>query len=192
MANTVRTAVVLIPPRDVWPPIQAIRAEHDRHYRRWMPHVTLLYPFRPRDDWAAVLEPLSGACARIEPFEVRLTAFARFRHRGSQTLWLVPEPKAQLVALHTALWRAVPGCDDTRQRGGGFTPHLSVGQAPDAQAEALLARLYAGWEPITFLASEVQLIWRNEPPDDAFRVGDRIGLATAPGSLPNGKGKPNG
>ena len=41
-------AVVLIPPLEVWEPVQAIRRAHDRQYHRWMPHVTLVYPFRPR------------------------------------------------------------------------------------------------------------------------------------------------
>ena len=39
------SAVVLVPPRDLWAPIQAIRATNDKSYLRWMPHVNLLYPF---------------------------------------------------------------------------------------------------------------------------------------------------
>lgn len=42
---THQTAVVVIPPEDVWPSIQAIRREHDRKIRRWMPHITLIEPF---------------------------------------------------------------------------------------------------------------------------------------------------
>ena len=49
--KTHTTAAVLIPPEDVWGPIQAIRREHDRQFRRWMPHITLLYPFRPREQF---------------------------------------------------------------------------------------------------------------------------------------------
>ena len=44
--KTHTTAVVLIPPESVQPPIQAIRSVHDRNFLRWMPHITLLYPFR--------------------------------------------------------------------------------------------------------------------------------------------------
>jgi hypothetical protein len=42
--------LVIIPPEAVWEPIQAIRRRHDRKLRRWMPHITLLYPFRPRSE----------------------------------------------------------------------------------------------------------------------------------------------
>jgi len=33
--KTYTTAVVLIPPLELWPPIQAIRRAHDRHNVRW-------------------------------------------------------------------------------------------------------------------------------------------------------------
>src|SRR5262249_27220192 len=49
------TAVVVIPPADAWPPIQALRERYDRQFRRWMPHITLLYPFRPRAAWPAII-----------------------------------------------------------------------------------------------------------------------------------------
>jgi 2'-5' RNA ligase len=176
VAKTVRTAVVLVPPHEVWPPIQAIRSEYDRQVRHWMPHITLLYPFRPRAEWDAVLEPLSEACAQVEPFTVTLGIFSCFRHGGNATLWLAPEPKARLVALQTALWRTVPDCDDTRRYSGGFAPHLSVGQAAGTRAGSLLAALQESWESITFVATEVQLIWREDPPDDVFRVGERLAL----------------
>jgi 2'-5' RNA ligase len=175
-AKTVQTAVVLVPPHEAWPPIQAIRAEYDRQIRRWMPHITLLYPFRPRAEWDAVLEPLSEACARIEPFAVTLGSFNCFRHGRDAALWLAPEPKARLVALQTALWRAVPDCDDTRRYDGGFTPHLSVGQVPAVRADSLLAGLQENWVPVTFAAAEVQLIWRDDPPGDVFRVGEQFEL----------------
>jgi hypothetical protein len=42
------TAVVLLPPRDLWEPIQSIRRLLDKkHVDRWPPHVTLFYPFYP-------------------------------------------------------------------------------------------------------------------------------------------------
>lgn len=39
-AKTHRTAVVAMPPPEVWEPIQAIRRQHDRNVQRWMPHIT--------------------------------------------------------------------------------------------------------------------------------------------------------
>ena len=52
--KTHQTAVVIIPPKEIWASIQLIRQQHDTNYRRWMPHITLMYPFRPRAEFDLV------------------------------------------------------------------------------------------------------------------------------------------
>jgi 2'-5' RNA ligase len=177
MTKTHKTAIALIPPEDLWPPIQAIRRAHDRHFKRWMPHITLVYPFRPQHEFGALAERFVHACAQIPPFQVEMATVGWFQHRSSYTLWLAPEPKETLVRLQTALWRVVPDCEDTRRHEGGFTPHLSLGQVRGREAlSELLAEVQRAWSPIHFLASEISLIWRNDSPDDAFRVGQAVRL----------------
>jgi 2'-5' RNA ligase len=176
--KTHTTALVLIPPQELWRPIQDIRRRHDRQFRRWMPHLTLLYPFRPPEQFDAAAAALADPCRRTEPFEVALAEFRSFSHgRRSFTVYLAPEPPDALRALHEALWQALPDCDDTRRHAGGFTPHLSVGQVRDRRGpEELTRQLQAAWRPIRFAASQVSLIWRGRPPDDVFRVGRTIAL----------------
>jgi 2'-5' RNA ligase len=177
MNKTHKTAVVLIPAEDVWRPIQAIRRIHDRHFRRWMPHITLIYPFRPRHEFGEIAERFADACAHIPPFEVEMTRLGWFQHPSSYTVWLAPEPKETLVRLQTALWRVAPDCADTRRHKGGFMPHLSLGQVRGREGlDKLLAQLQPAWTPVRFMASEISLIWRNDPPDDAFRVGQVVRL----------------
>src|SRR5215475_13374454 len=97
--KTHTTAVVLIPPLELWPPIQAIRQAYDRHNLRWvMPHITLLYPFRPREEFAMVAQRFSRHCKQIKPFRIQLREFRVF-HQGpeSYTLWLAPEPQDAIV-----------------------------------------------------------------------------------------------
>jgi 2'-5' RNA ligase len=145
-----------------------------------MPHITLLYPFRPRTGWGALLEQIEEACRRLTPFRVKLSGLRTFRHRESYTIWLAPEPKDALVALQTALWQVVPDCDDTGRYRTGFTPHLSVGQTEGHErTQAIVSDLQSEWAPIQFKASQIQLIWRNEPPDDVFRIGHRIRLGAS-------------
>jgi 2'-5' RNA ligase len=91
--KTHHAAVVVILQPDLWEPIQAIRRRYDRHFQRWMPHVTLLYPFWPRGD---VLS--GGACAtpclriraalRCDAWEHAFLCARRDRF----TLWIAPEP----------------------------------------------------------------------------------------------------
>lgn len=181
--KTLQTAVVLVPPEEAWEPIQAIRREHDHQFRRWMPHVTLLYPFRTREQFDQVEGPLREAAKQIEPFELRLMEFRRFHHgRGHYTLWLAPEPTEGMVRLQSALQSAVPDCDTVSRYRAGFTPHLSVGQVRRAKVLARLeAELQAAWTAqggLSFVAREVSLIWRGPPPDDLFRVDRTINLGS--------------
>jgi 2'-5' RNA ligase len=177
--KTFTTAVVLIPPSEAQPAIQAIRQVHDRHFKRWMPHITLLYPFRPRHEFDRLGQRFSAVCGEIEPLQVTLAELRWFRHRrDSYTLWLAPQPKDALVRLQAVLERVVPDCDDVARHRDGFTPHLSVGQVHGEQRMlALKQGLQAAWQPITFTAREVNLIWRGEPPDDVFRIGQTVRLA---------------
>lgn len=175
-----QSAVVLSPPEKDRDTIQAIRQQYDRNFRRWMPHITLLYPFYPKQGFDDVVDVLAKACENISTFEVSFSHIQYFQHgRRSFTLWLAPEPKAAVCALQNALWKAVPDCDDTQKHKDGFTPHLSVGQVRSRQElDELLPVLQAEWDRLTVRADCIDLIWRNEKPDDVFRVGYSIALGT--------------
>ena len=137
-----------------------------------MPHITLLYPFRPVSAFDQVTPLLTRVCQSLEPFEVQLNRFDRLTHpRRKATLYLIPEPAGALKELQKALLEAVPDCDDVTRFAGGFRPHLSVGQIRSREAPALCAQLQAAWQPLAFTLSQVYLIWRNDPPDDVFRIG---------------------
>jgi len=175
--KTHHAAVVVIPPHDIWEPIQSIRRRYDRHLQRWMPHLTLLYPFRPRALFAESELELRGACAAIQPFRTTLGELRYFAHgKGRFTLWLAPELAASFTRLQAALQEKCPECDDASRHGAGFVPHLSVGQAEGrSQLEERLAELRASWRPIAFEVSEIALIWR-EGEEDPFAVDRTIAL----------------
>ena len=176
--RTHRTAVVVIPPPEAWEPIQAIRRRHDSQVRRWMPHVTMLYPFGPREQFGELMPPLAEACRQVEPLEVELAEFRWFRHgRNSFTMWLAPEPADGLRRLQAAIQSVVPDCDEQSAFPGGFTPHLSVGQVRDERAlRRLLAYFQSAWQPLRFGVDEISLISRGDPPEDVFHVNWAIRL----------------
>jgi 2'-5' RNA ligase len=177
LGTTHESAVALIPPAEVWEPIQAIRRVHDRQVRRWMPHVTLLYPFLPRDALAEAIPLAREALADLAPLAVALTRFDAFRHRGgTSTVWLAPEPREALAAIHAALVRRFPACDATGRFAGGFTPHLSVGQARGDGELTALRRELEGWRPLVFTARAVSVIVREPPPRDVFRTFAEVPL----------------
>ena len=138
----------------------------------------MMYPFRPQEQFEGLAELFRTVCHSIEPFEMHFSQL-RFFHHGRQqyTLWLAPEPVEPVIALQTALWQVVPDCNETRKFKHGFTPHLSIGQVRGkSQMEHLCEYLQSHWQPLTCPVREVSLIWRNQPPDDVFRVDRKVRL----------------
>ncbi|WP_375758346.1 poly(A) polymerase [Corallococcus exercitus] len=183
------TALVLIPPDDVWGPIQALRKKHDAKFLRWMPHVTLLYPFVPEEDFETAEALLVDALQGIEPFEVTLSTFGHFEHRANATAWLRPDaqPSSALAALHARLVAALPECATSAH--GGFTPHLSVGQLPlSGDTAQTLAEWQRSWRPLKFRVGELCLIRRKG--DTPFEVIRRIPLAQARSTTPEHEDAP--
>lgn len=164
---THKTALVLIPPQDLWPPIQSIRQQHDQKARRWMPHVTLIYPFWPQDRFEEAVERMTPACQQTRTFSVELATFDTFHHgREKYTMWLSPQPVQPIVDLYEAISQSLGTGGNVR-----FVPHLSIGQVKGkARMEEMMTELKAMWRPLRWDVSEVSLIWRNDPPDDVFRV----------------------
>ena len=177
-SKTHTTAVVLIPPKTVQPPIQAIRQIHDRNFERWMPHITLLYPFAARHDFAQITPALAKAAQQVPPFSVELTRFDAFRHRKSCTMFLIPEPEAEIVRLHSVLLQHLPDYDDTAQFTGGFHPHLSVGQFQHRSLQTEQHRLQTEWQPIRYEITNLSLIYRSPETDDRFVVAEQFPFQT--------------
>lgn len=174
VTKTHTTAVVLIPPESVQPPIQAIRSVHDRNFLRWMPHITLLYPFTERRDFESVIPALAQVAQQIAPFSVEFLRFDAFRHRKSCTIFLVPEPEDEIVRLHSVLLQQLPDYDDTARFAGGFHPHLSVGQFQHRLLQTEQQRLQTEWQPLHCEMEAISLIYRSPETDDQFVVAEQF------------------
>jgi len=164
------TAAVLIPPEEVWEPIQAVRRVHDPHYLRWMPHITMAYPFVPEARLPEAAELLRPALAEVPAFDLTLDGFGRFTHsERSVTLWLRVEPFDRVVELQSRMQQAMPWCDDVAGFFGGFTPHLSLGRFRSVD-DAMRVAGRLEWQPLTFRVAGVALIARSGLPREPFGV----------------------
>jgi len=145
---TYKTAIALLPPSSITSPIEAVRSVHDKNFKRWPPHINLIYPFlasplETTDSNAprlsqAIQARLEKATSGIQAFRVPLNADqpGTFHHsESSKTVWLGPVPDDDVNKLQAALQAEFAECDSDQR---AFTPHLSVGQArTDKVAEQL-------------------------------------------------------
>lgn len=179
--KTHQTAVVILPPLEVWAPIQDVRRRYDRQFRFWMPHITLMYPFRPSEAFAEVESEFRAVCREVEPFELELVPLHYFEHsERSMTMWLAPRPVEPVVALQAALLRCTPECDDVNRFETGYCPHLSVGQAHGAEELAERMDLVrSALSPIRFAVTEIALLRRGPIRREVFQVDRLISLGSA-------------
>ncbi len=175
--KTYKTAVVLIPPDNTWPAIQAIREKYDCHVHRWMPHITLLYPFRPKEQFELILPFFQAALKETAPFSLTLQNFRFFTQRRGYTLWLKPKPTQPLETLQSSLQQCTPDCDDVHKHKNGFTPHLTLGQFPKHESmEERMTSFQEDWLPMHFQVKSVHLLWREDPPNDRFQIAHTLSL----------------
>lgn len=84
-----KSAVCIIPPKQYWDTIQAIREKHDKAFQRWPPHINLLYPFIPEEYFADAKRRLN--LGSIDPFEITFRELSCFTHGRNSTLILKPK-----------------------------------------------------------------------------------------------------
>ncbi|MFW9818210.1 MAG: 2'-5' RNA ligase family protein [Candidatus Thorarchaeota archaeon] len=178
MSKVYTSAVVIIPPEEKWPAIQDIREKYDRQINRWMPHITLMYPFRPENEYYILKKSFSDKCKSIESFEIHLKEFNYFNH-GKQryTLWLNPKPNDLITNLQSKIQRIVPDCNDVIKYKNGFKPHLSVGQIQGKNnLIEIMNHLQNNWNEIYFLVNEIFFISREKSKTSKFAIKKRIKL----------------
>ncbi|KAF2200173.1 hypothetical protein GQ43DRAFT_441805 [Delitschia confertaspora ATCC 74209] len=147
-----KSALALLPPAAITPPIEAVRRTRDKSYARWPPHINLIYPFLASPSEGKELQMQSSSdqsrqlkedirsrifkvVQDIPPFHISLSAdpAGEFIHsKKSRTVWLRPLQEADgsdetaITQLQVALQAEFSQCiADDRP----FVPHLSVGQA---------------------------------------------------------------
>jgi poly(A) polymerase len=161
IAPVYESILAIIPPEDLFPPIQAIRQQYDAGFVRIVPHLTLLYGFLPDRYFEEVVDLIAPILAKIPPFTVTLADFQIFTHHKTVTAYLRPiiQPEGALHELQDLLYRLFPQCyEQSTKTAAGFNPHLSVGQFANlSEATAKLPQ----WHPLKFTVNSIAVVSRR-------------------------------
>eukprot|EP00760_Papus_ankaliazontas_P002202 PhM_4_TR10887/c0_g1_i1/m.75452 len=186
MSKTVRSALAIIPPSELFAPINAIRKDHDAAYVRWMPHINVLYPFVPEESFTDAAEHIRAVLDTVCPFEVSLDSVGEFK-RGKSLLWLKPKCNGggdkEIQELYSKVKSLFPHCVDL-DKENGYTPHLTLGQFQSTRVPNMKRSLdatFGGPKPIvTWTCDKVHLIARQG--DEPFRVVCTVPLGGGAGA----------
>ena len=168
-----RSAIVIAVPAaarlvDEW------RRRHTWDGRRGVPaHITLLFPFIPRDELDETTFKQLAALFAAEPrFEFSLARTARF----PGVLYLAPEPAERFSALIERLTAAYPAYPPYEGAHETVVPHLTVAEGDDAVLDRIARELEPSL-PIAASASAATLLVEGD--DGIWR--ERVSLPLAAG-----------
>lgn len=143
-----RAALVVLPPAAVAEAADVFRQQHDQAFARWMPHMTLLFPFMAPEHFSACIAAIEAGVAATgsafpTPFRMCLDTVTWFPGKKS-VLHLAPRDVGGCMArLHEALLAMFPHLK--RADRDEFHAHLTLGQCAGQEAPQIGARIQSEW-----------------------------------------------
>ncbi|CAF1157808.1 unnamed protein product [Adineta steineri] len=182
--TTVETALCIIPPENVWEQIQAIRSIHDKAYPRWMPHINLIYPFVPENNFDNIKVQLELICNQRKPFQIQFnqSSFEYFKQRGDLcTYHLRPTISTDIVELQKLIQNQLSNIIKTKR---AFEAHLTLGQTTTSKISNTLIDIKNKWTTIEFTIDRIYMISRENHPENLFTIKREILLLSQEESIP--------
>jgi len=172
------SAIVIVPPQNLWDQIQTIRKDYDKAYYRWMPHINMIYPFIPNDKFKEAEPIIREKLQNFAPFKLVFDHFNFFQHGKNCTLFLEPTttPATVINTLQANIESLFPYCNEQSTKSEhGFSAHLTVGSFPTSKVNDYKQQFMKTFKPIEFIVKEIYLISRFG--ENPFEIRFAIPLA---------------
>lgn len=167
----VRSALTIIPPKDICDNIDVIRSVYDDAYGRWMPHSNIIFPYISEEDFLTLREQIEKEMATIEPFEVQLNKFGFFGAKKKNICWLAPETdKDQIRQIYDKTIKYTPYLAKNKE----FNAHITLGNLPKQETQTKLAEWSKTWKPTSFVVDRLYIITRVG--EEPFKIKYEIKL----------------
>lgn len=128
-----QTALALIVPVSLQPDINSLRRLHDKSFKKWDPHINILYPFVEPSRLASAVAILRECLQtqQAKQVTVSIDEVDVFKHWKNATVFLKPSVESDegICQLRKVMVHAL-GCNERDGTHDGiFRPHMTVGQA---------------------------------------------------------------
>lgn len=126
-----QTALAFVLPEQLCTDINSLRRIYDKSFRKWDPHINILYPFVDPSQLPEVTSILLDFLATAINIKGCINDVGVFRHRRNATVFLKPESNFEVISgrLRAEL-AGVLGCSEMEgTHDGVYRPHMTVGQA---------------------------------------------------------------
>ncbi|WFC99416.1 hypothetical protein MYAM1_002160 [Malassezia yamatoensis] len=183
--------------------LQRIRKTYDSAYERWLPHITLIPPFRlgraTQEESTDSMLPgwfvkkldnlrrdLEYACGKHSKHHLSLTELGSFRLRAYENIHLRPnkETASQLFDLQHDIRRAsVPHVPKEFQENRAWKPHVSLGQAYTPQDQTAIRTeamrdCALGQGGIEIAVDQVEIMYKPTKYRGGYTVYQGVPIAT--------------
>jgi hypothetical protein len=120
-----RTSLMVVPPEEICRAADLYRREcHPAAFERLPAHMTVIYPYAPRQAWPGLLPDLERNARDVSPFEVRLTAWSG----GPGGFAWVPDDPGPFMSMRAQFMAATP---EEYRPTHPLRPHLTIGWSPE-------------------------------------------------------------
>jgi len=132
LAST-QTALAILVPSKLQTEINTLRKIHDKAYKKWEPHINILYPFVESSLLSYAISVLRAHLSihPVPPFSAKIDDVGTFEHRRNATVFLKlgEESEEKICELRKRLVDALGRDEKEGTHDGVFRPHLTMGQA---------------------------------------------------------------
>jgi len=161
---TSHSVINIVPPREIWGPIQSLRTRFVPD-ARCGPHFSFLDPFVLQKHYPEAAKILKEELSTFTPFTVHLNNFDYFIHSRTVSLFLEPttEPPNGFHELLERCLKVFPQCNDLvlRSKSGKYHPHMTIAKFDsEEKMKEELEKLKAIWSPVKFTVKELYFLSR--------------------------------
>lgn len=155
------TALVIIIPEEFHDMINTLRSQYDHAYPRWMPHMTLYYPFISIEHFPEIAERLQTALRGFGNISINLNKISFFSQKDKVTIHLEPQDDTMIQQLFQLIHQTIPEIPLARAQ---YKPHATIGQCMKSDRHRMIESFTEHFkgQDMTMNISAIQLINRSE------------------------------